>query len=110
MVRGLNVNQNQVSGSGDNLAEQARPLLQVEDIREATGGETGLLDSRDQGFFTLDMPNFWERPELSGYLRDAREKPDRYEWLARVPYPIMPGKVQPRLNLCPSARTGGANG
>ena len=78
MVRGLNVNQNQVSGSGDNLAEQARPLLQVEDIREGTGGETGLLDSRDQGFFTLEMPNFWERPELSGYLRDVRLKPDRY--------------------------------
>ncbi|KAI93773.1 type IV secretory pathway protein VirD4 [Rhodomicrobium udaipurense JA643] len=90
MVRGLNVNQNQVSGSGDNLAEQARPLLQVEDIRAATGGETGLLDSRDQGFFTLEMPSFWERPELSGYLRDARKKPDRYDWLARAPYPIIP--------------------
>lgn len=27
MVRGLNVNNNQVNGSGDNLVEQARPLL-----------------------------------------------------------------------------------
>lgn len=36
MVRGFNVNQNQVNGSGDNLSEQSRPLLQVEDIRAAT--------------------------------------------------------------------------
>lgn len=81
MVRGFNVNMNQVSGSGDSLGEQSRPLLQVEDIRRATGGDKGLLDSRDHGFFTVDMPNFWERPELSGYLRDVREKPDKYEWL-----------------------------
>lgn len=81
MVRGFNVNQNQVNGSGDSLSEQSRPLLQVEDIRIATGGETALLESRDQGYFTVDMPNFWERPELSGYLRDVRMKPDRYEWL-----------------------------
>ncbi|MGO7924492.1 hypothetical protein ACC755_35910 [Rhizobium ruizarguesonis] len=33
MVRGFNVNTNQVNGSGDNLSEQSRPLLQVEDIR-----------------------------------------------------------------------------
>ncbi len=81
MVRGFNVNQNQVNGSGDSLSEQARPLLQVEDIRAATGGEYGLLDARDSGFFVVEMPNFWERPELSGYLRDVREKPDRYGWL-----------------------------
>ncbi|SDD21495.1 type IV secretory system conjugative DNA transfer family protein [Belnapia rosea] len=81
MVRGFNHNNNQVNGSGDNLSEQARPVLQVEDIREATGGELGLLESRDWGFFTVEMPNFWERPELSGYLRDVREKPDRYAWL-----------------------------
>ena len=81
MVRGFNVNQNQVAGSGDTLGEQSRPLLQVEDIRRATGGETGLLESRDHGYFTVDMPNYWERHELSGYLRDVREKPDRYEWL-----------------------------
>lgn len=81
MVRGFNVSNNQVNGSGDNLAEQARPLLQVEDIRRATGGEMGLLDARDWGFFTVAMPEFWERPELSGYLRDVREKSDRYECL-----------------------------
>lgn len=78
MVRGFNVNMNQVNGSGDNLSEQARPLLQVEDIRVATGGESALLDSRDHGFFTVDVPNFWERPELSGMLRDVRQKPDKH--------------------------------
>lgn len=81
MVRGFNVNNNQVNGSGDNLSEQARPLLQVEDIRAATGGETALLESRDHGYFTVDLPNFWERPEMSGMLRDVREKPDKYAWL-----------------------------
>lgn len=81
MVRGFNVNSNQVNGSGDNLAEQSRALLQVEDIRRATGGETGLLEARDHGYFTVEMPNFWERPEMSDYLRDVREKPDRYAWL-----------------------------
>ncbi|MGN6534530.1 MAG: TraM recognition domain-containing protein [Mesorhizobium sp.] len=82
MVRGFNVNQNQVNGSGDSLSEQSRPLLQVEDIRAATGGEQALLDSRDHGFFTVDVPNFWERPEMSGMLRDARLRPDKYAWLA----------------------------
>ncbi len=83
MVRGFNVSSSQVAGSGDNLVEQSRPVLQVEDIREATGGDQGLLDSRDHGFFTVDMPEFWERPELAGYLRDVRLKPDKYEWLER---------------------------
>lgn|GEM_PF-1743186 len=101
MVRGFNVSNNQVNGSGDNLGEQARPLLQVEDIREATGGETGLLESRDSGFFTVDMPNFWERPEMSGLLRDVRLKPDRYEWLNRsgaalpVPMPMPQAAEEP---------------
>lgn len=81
MVRGFNVSNSQVQGSGDNLAEQTRPLLQVEDIRALTGGEQGLLEARDQGFFAVDMPNFWERLELSGYLRDVRNKPDKYAWL-----------------------------
>ena len=81
MVRGFNVNQNQVAGSGDTLGEQSRPLLQVEDVRLATGGETGLLESRDHGYFTVQMPNFWERPEMSGYLRDVRTRPDKYAWL-----------------------------
>lgn len=81
MVRGFNVNSNQVSGSGDSLSEQSRPLLQVEDIRAATGGEKGLLESRDHGYFTVDMPSFWERPEMSLMLRDVRQKPDRYAWL-----------------------------
>ena len=31
------------------------------------------------------MPNFWERPELSGYLRDVQVKPDKYEWLGHLP-------------------------
>lgn len=83
MVRGYNVSTNQVSGSGDNLGEQARPLLQVEDIRAATGGEHALLDARDEGFFIVDTPNFWERPEMSGMLRDVRQKPERYAWLQR---------------------------
>lgn len=71
MVRGFNVSANQVAGSGDNLVEQARPLLQVEDVRIATGGENGLLDARDLGFFTVAMPEFWERPEMRGMLRDT---------------------------------------
>jgi type IV secretion system protein VirD4 len=78
MVRGFNVNQNQVNGSGDSLSEQSRSLLQVEDVRLATGGTCGLLDSRDLGFFTVELPNFWERPELSNYLRDVRGKPEKH--------------------------------
>ncbi|MCO6051521.1 TraM recognition domain-containing protein [Mesorhizobium sp. RP14(2022)] len=75
MVRGFNVNMNQVNGSGDNLVEQARPLLQVEDIRSATGKACGLLDSRDNGFYTVNMPNFWEREELGGMLRSIHQSP-----------------------------------
>jgi type IV secretion system protein VirD4 len=94
MVRGFNVSNNQVNGSGDNWSEQSRPLLQVEDIRAATGGEGGLLESRDHGFFRVAMPNFWERPELSGMLRDTRRKPDKYAWLGRaanrLPAPAVP--------------------
>ena len=93
MVRGFNVNNNQVNGSGDNLSEQARPLLQVEDIRAATGGDIGLLDSRDHGYFTVDMPNFWERPEMSGLLRDVREKPDKYGWLQDRHHVVMPSNI-----------------
>lgn len=88
MVRGFNVSNAQVNGSGDSWSEQARPLLQVEDIRAATGGSYGLLEARDWGFFTVAMPNFWERPEMSGMLRDVRTKPDKYAWL---------GKAQPAL-------------
>lgn len=84
MVRGFNVSNNQVNGSGDNLAEQSRPLLQVEDIREATGGEHGLLDARDSGFFVVEMLNFWERPEMAGMLRDVRQRPDKHAWLQRL--------------------------
>ena len=72
MVRGFNVNSNQVNGSGDNLVEHARPLLQVEDIRRATGGETSLLDARDWGFFVVEAPEFWDRPEITGMLRDVQ--------------------------------------
>lgn len=81
MVRGFNASINQVSGSGDTLGEQVRPLLQVEDTRRLTGGEQALLESRDHGFFAVDQPNFWERPDLSGKLRDVRTKPDKYAWL-----------------------------
>ncbi len=81
MMRTFNVNMNQVNGSGDGLSEQSRPLLQVEDIRAATGGEHALLDARDEGFFVVDVPNFWERQEVSGLLRDVRSKPDRYAWI-----------------------------
>jgi type IV secretion system protein VirD4 len=95
MVRGFNVNSNQVNGSGDSLSEQSRPLLQVEDIRSATGGETALLEARDQGYFIVDVPNFWERLELSGYLRDVREKPDPYDYLLRrsPPHPTPHSRV-----------------
>src|SRR5690606_2609968 len=75
MVRGFNVNQNQVNGSGDTLVEQSRPLLQVEDIREATGGDKGLLDARDQGFYIVDMRECWQRQELAKLLRDTRQRP-----------------------------------
>lgn len=87
MVRGFNVNSNQVNGSGDNLSEQSRPLLQVENIRAATGGEKALLESRDHGCFTVDVPNFWERPEMAGYLRDVRQKPAKYRWLTALKLP-----------------------
>lgn len=82
MMQGFNVSNNQVNGSGDNWSEQARPLLQVEDIRAATGDSGGLLHARDEGFFEVQMPNFWERPEMSGMLRDVQKKPDKYAWLA----------------------------
>lgn len=89
MVRGFNHNNNQVNGSGDNLVEQARPLLQVEDIRQATGGECGLLDARDAGFFVVEMPDFWRRAEMAGMLRDVRLKPDKHAWLG--------GRISPSM-------------
>jgi type IV secretion system protein VirD4 len=85
MVRGYNVSSAQVNGSGDNWSEQSRPLLQVEDIRALTGGAYALLDSRDEGFFQVAVPNFWERSELSGMIRDVRTKPDKYAWLDKRP-------------------------
>lgn len=74
MVRGFNISNSQVNGSGDNLIEQSRPLLQVEDIRAATGGDMGLLEARDQGYFTVEMPNYFERPEMRNLLRDVRTR------------------------------------
>ena len=71
MVRGVSLNTAQVNGSGENRGEQARPLLQVEDTRIATGGEKALLHARDLGFFQVELPNFFERPEMSGMLRDV---------------------------------------
>ena len=35
------------------------------------------------------MPNFWERPEMSGMLRDVRTKPDKYAWLGKA-LPTLP--------------------
>jgi len=90
MVRGYNVSNAQVNGSGDNWSEQSRPLLQVEDIRALTGGPYALLDSRDEGFFQVAVPNFWERPEMSGMLRDVRTKPDKYAWLDKRPRLLAP--------------------
>jgi type IV secretion system protein VirD4 len=63
-----------VNGSGDNLVEQSRPLLQAEDIREATGGNSGLLEARDYGYFVVAMPNYWERTEISSYLRNLMSR------------------------------------
>lgn len=88
MVRGFNVSNSQVNGSGDNLSEQSRPLLQVEDIRAATGGDKALLESRDWGYFTVEVPEFWLRPEMAGLLRDARTRPDKYAWLERRTLPV----------------------
>ncbi len=81
MVRGFSVNNAQVNGSGDQLSEQSRPLLQIEDLRALTSGQNALLHVRDHGFFCVDAPNFWERPEMSGLLRDTRDKPDRHAHL-----------------------------
>ncbi len=50
----------------------------------ATGGVTALLESWDVGYFVVETPNFWERLEMAGYLRDLREKPDKYAWLDRA--------------------------
>ncbi|MEQ1932122.1 MAG: hypothetical protein ABL957_16540 [Parvularculaceae bacterium] len=50
--------------------------------------ETALLGSRDLGYFVVDVPNFWERPEMAGILRDVRLKPDKYLWLKRAELPL----------------------
>jgi hypothetical protein len=49
---------------------------------------------RDWGFFTVAMPNFWERPEMSGMLRDVRLKPDKYDWLKNEPF-VLPAPPPP---------------
>lgn len=63
------------------MVEQSRPLLRVEDTRAATGGDKGPLDARDQGFYAVDVPEFWHRSERSGMRHDVRAKPDKYTWL-----------------------------
>lgn len=98
MMRGFNVSNAQVNGSGDNMVEQARPLLQVEDVRAITGGERALLHSRDLGFFVVDTPNYWERPELNGMLRDVRMQPDPYARLLKYP---MLEHASPAIDLFP---------
>lgn len=45
--------------------------------------EQALLEARDTGFFSVEMPEFWHRPEMSGYLRDVRVKPGKYDWLGQ---------------------------
>lgn len=58
-------------------------------LRALTGGELGLLECRDFGFYSVAMPEFWERPEMSGMLRDVRRKPDKYAWLDEAaPVPL----------------------
>lgn len=89
MVRGFSVSSAQVNGSGDSLGEQSRPLLQVEDVRLATGGEGALLHSRDVGFTRVDLPNFWERGEVNGMLRDVRTRPHIHAHLTKLP-PALP--------------------
>lgn len=59
MVHGFNVNSNQVDGSGGNLIEQARPMLQFDDILHATGGDTDILDAHDSGFFVFRTGHFY---------------------------------------------------
>ena len=68
------------------------------EIRAATGGNKALLESRDQGYFTVDMPNFWERPEMSGFLRDVRQKPDRYAWLKSKPRALPMPSAMPQMD------------
>lgn len=46
-----------------------------------------MLDARDHGFYEVDVPNFWERPEMAGMIRDVRIKPDKYAWLERRALP-----------------------
>lgn len=40
------------------------------------GGKYVLLEARDEGRFTVDVSEFWERPEMAGMLRGVREKSD----------------------------------
>lgn len=111
MVRGFSASNAQVNGSGDNLVEQSRPLLQVEDIRRATGGESGLLESRDSGFYTVDLPNFWERSEMRGMLRDVTKKPDRYAWLrSGMASPLTPDERDANIErMLEGLRVNGSN-
>jgi len=76
MVRGFNVNQNQVNGSGDSLSDTPA-AASSRGCPPRHRRHKGLLDARDTGFFTVEMPEFWDRPELSGMLRDVRQKPDK---------------------------------
>jgi type IV secretion system protein VirD4 len=34
------------------------------------------------------MPSFWDRPEMSGMLRDVRLKPDKHEWPKYEPFAL----------------------
>jgi len=97
MVRGFSVSNAQVNGSGDNLGEQSRPLLQVEDVRVATGGERALLHSRDVGFSRVDLPNFWERREASGLLRDVRMRPHPHAHLRQTAIALAPPSEEDEL-------------
>ena len=82
MGRRFSVSNAQVNGAGDNLGEQVRPLLQVDDVRALTGGDQVLLHPRDVGFFRVDMPELWRRAEMSGLLRDVGQRSDKHAHLA----------------------------
>ncbi|MCJ9670068.1 MULTISPECIES: hypothetical protein [unclassified Neorhizobium] len=59
---------------------------------QTIGCETALLESRDHGYFVVDMPNFWKRSEMSGMLCDVRGKPGKYDWLKET-NPALPRHV-----------------
>ena len=64
--------------------------------------DIGLLESRNWSFFAVTMPNFWERPEISGMMRDVRFKPHKYDWLKNEPL-ALPAPPPSSSSLPPAA-------